>query len=185
MYVANQPRNLPLLCCMCSAYHSCSQLCNLPEPESKKMIIAGVLQGIWTPMTSFSETALMKKQSISELSQENNKHIRSLMFFDVFCCILARFQKNIYDNYDTLWYYDLLITVILWSSPRVHDVHGPFMRCLQTSPPRDSQGWPEDVGRWAAQHLTNGHWEMLCNPINLKIYGDKLMCTVIYCWHFI
>ena len=105
MYVANQPSNLPLLCCMCSAYHSCSQLCHLPGPESKKMIIAGVLQGIWTPMTSFSETALMKKQSISELSQENNKHIRSLMFFDVFCCILARFQKKymiIMIHYDTM-----------------------------------------------------------------------------------
>lgn len=103
MYVANQPSNHPLLCCMCSAYHSCSQLCNLPEPESKKMIIAGVLQGIWTPMTSFSETALMKKQSISEFSQENNKQIRSLMFFDVFCC-LARFQKRymiIMIHYDT------------------------------------------------------------------------------------
>ena len=58
------------------------------------------------------------------------------------------------------------------------------VRCLQTSPPRDSQGWP-DVGRWAAQHSTNGHWEMLCNLINLRIYGDKLMCTVIYCWHYI
>ena len=113
MYVANQPSNHPLLCCMCSAYHSCSQLCNLPEPESKKMIIAGVLQGIWTPMTSFSETALMKKQSISEFSQENNKQIRSLMFFDVFCC-LARFQKR-YDNYDTLWY----ISWSLWYYGRV------------------------------------------------------------------